>query len=129
MDDGAIVRRLSRLTKTSEQRERECMELRKSEWNDRIAIISKQPRLEGQYKAVQKAMKNGDGEALEAQLSYSSNSDVDLKNFLAILIKISREKPDQRIQLMDFLSTHENDTKKRPFFISQLKQAKEILAG
>lgn len=127
MDDEAVVRRLSRLTKTSEQRAREQTDAMLLEWNDRIDMLSKQPRLEGEYYSLRKAVEAGDYEVLESRLAYTSSNDTDLNNLLAMFIKIAKENPDWRDKIMDFLSTHEHDTKKRPFFHLQLRRAKEAI--
>lgn len=128
MDDEAIIRRLKRLTKTNEQRAKEQKDGKSFEWNERISVIPKQPRLVKRYEILYEALKRNDQEALDAQLAYSSSTDIDLKNFLAMLIMLSRENPNQRNEVMNFLSAHEYDKDKRPFYASQVRVAKEILA-
>ena len=127
MDDEAIVRRLSRLTKTAGQKEKERSDEKTSHWNERITMIST-PRHETEYNALFKAVDSGDHEALNTLLAASSSTDTDLNNFLAMLIRIARETPDRGGTITDFLSIHERDTKKRPFFVRQVREAKEVVA-
>ncbi len=129
MDDEAVVRRISRLTKTAEQREREHVEAKTSEWNDRIETLKRQSRFEGQYKSIRTAVEMDDVAALETQFLYSSSTDIEFKNFLATLIKLARKNEEWNARIIDFLSEHEYDTKKRPFIGAQIKQVKEILGG
>ncbi len=127
MDDEAVVRRLSRLTKTPEQREKEYIEGKTSEWNDRIETLEQQPRLEGRYKLIRTAVEMDDMPALDAQLLYSSSTDIEFKNFLAMLIALARRNKKWNDRIVDFLSGYEHDTKKRPFIGAQIKQVREIL--
>lgn len=129
MDDEAVVRRLSRLTKTAEQREKEHSEAKTSEWNDRIETLERQPRLEGQYRLIKTAVEMDDMPALDAHFLYSSSTDIEFKNFLAMLIALARKNKEWNGRIIDFLSGREHDTKKRPFIGAQLKQVRKILGG
>lgn len=126
-DDGDILRRLERITKTLEEKQRDKAKSEMSEWNDRIATTSQNLRLEKIYTSLQEALRTRNDGVLETHFTSSISSDNDLDNFLAMLIRTARENHDTRGKIVSFLSLHEHDTKRRPFIIKRIRQAKEAI--
>jgi tRNA A-37 threonylcarbamoyl transferase component Bud32 len=127
LPDGQIISSLASLSKSANQKESDRKKESLDEWNNRIEAFKKQPRGAKQYEVVKIALEGNNLSTIENQFILSSSSDMDLQNFLAILISLSRENAESRTEVIDFLSSHENDKKKRTFFLNQLKEAKKII--
>jgi hypothetical protein len=83
------------------------------EWNDRIAILEKQPQVAAQYAFIKKALEADDMKLLEGQLIGASGFDRDLENYLANLLRASRESDESRERIKAFLDERLQDKKSK----------------
>jgi hypothetical protein len=125
-DDG-IVQRLSPLTKSAMMKKKEESMKIVEEWDERIALMEKQPKLAKQYDNIKNGLDSGATNILEGQFIISSSSDRDFQNFLAALLKLSRENPTHRGEIKKFIESHEKDKKTRSFVLNQMGKFKRVI--
>jgi tRNA A-37 threonylcarbamoyl transferase component Bud32 len=113
LSDENIIRSLESLAKTPETKERERNGMMLKEWDERIAIIEKQPQAEAQYQSFKKALEANDMHLLEGALIGASGSDHDLDTYLGNLLRLSRENGEYHDRIKEFLSERLGDRKNK----------------
>ena len=123
LSDENIIASLEPLTKTPNIKKREQRELAVKEWDDRIASFEHQPQAKDQYEVLESAVKRSDTRAFEAHLIASSASERNLENYLASLLKLSRENEGYRDFISGFLDERLADTKSklRSFVLNRIR--------
>ena len=129
LSDEKIVKNLSRLTKTPEEKERSRKEAGERDWNERIALLEQQPKAQGQYRSLKKSLEEMTSDALDKNLIIASSTERDLENFLGNLLRLAREDVRYRDQIANFLNGHISDKKSklRSFVVNRMQSLEKAI--
>jgi serine/threonine protein kinase len=129
LSDEKIIKSLTPLTKTPENKRKARNEAMIREWNDRITSLDRQPKAQQQYKSLKAALEGNKPNILEGQFIGSLASDSDLENFLGNLLKLARESESDRDQIIDFINGQMNDKKSkiRSFALNRMQALKNAI--
>lgn len=129
LSDENIIKSLEPLTKTPEEKQKNREESILQEWNDRIALIERQPKAQEQYISLRNELATKNRGALEGQLIASSGSDRDVENYLGNLLKLSRENGTYRDEIRIFLKERVGDkkSKMRSFVLNRMQALQKAI--
>jgi hypothetical protein len=129
LSDENIIKSLEPLIKTPEKKQKERENIIAKEWNDHIALLEQQPRVQEQYQSLKKALTTGNQSILEGQLIASSGSDRDIENYLGNLLKLSRENSVYSDEIGIFLKERmeEKKSKMRGFVMNRIQSLQKAI--
>lgn len=129
LSDENIIRSLEPLTKTPKKKQEEEDRNLAKEWDERIALLGRQPKMQEQYRSLKAALETNNPDALEKEFIVSSSMDRDFENYLGTLLKISRENTEYREEIQRFLNDRRVDKriKMRGFILKRVQELQKMI--
>jgi hypothetical protein len=126
-EDTDIIRRLSPLTKTPQEKLLEEKLAEKKNWEDAAGKIESHPQLRKKYGIIMQYIENSDDANINNEFTISSAEEKTFNEFAAILFKIGRENDRYRNQIIKLLQTWMEDGKIRSFIKNRLSSLESQL--
>ncbi|MDR3582193.1 MAG: lipopolysaccharide kinase InaA family protein [Candidatus Pacebacteria bacterium] len=128
-DDNGLVKRLRPLVKTAAVKRRESINESTKEWETRFNAFENNPRMKARYDQIAKMVTQSDVANMDAQFGAATSTDTDVEIFLSALLKISREHPDRKAEIIDYLTSQERKKANRGFVVKRIQQWKEAVGN